>query len=530
MKKEKGKAHYIIPLACLLVCCIVMLGIQLLQMNTLGGSESEQYIENTPIKGLIFTNLSSINVNEMHIVKKSCKELGITINFQNEELSQQEKLQKYMIDKACQPDFVMGGQVNTYTVYQLVKNGMLMPLNDLIKAYAPNIQKLLDEDPFFRQHVLVGDGQIYTLPKYYKDKPYDINQCLYINKTWLEKLNLEVPTTTEAFYEVLKAFRDNDPNENGKNDEIPFTYMTRAECGGDDLFIGAFGVLNQKEYMMVKDGEMLFAPLQEGYKEAMIYLSKLYKEELIDPQVFTQSNSIYATKGRGEESTLGAFIHYTAKDMVGPKYADDYVPILPLEGTRGERMWSNEGGGVIEPHRFMIISTSPYAKQIIQWIDGFFDPAKVVAYQIGEHDNELENDSCETQGNDVDGMFRLKNAPGIYGPGYMTEDIYTQIKEDSVQRMLKDNYTMYKPYLYEEGICLKQATYEEMEEIFRLYTAISSYVEEVTMGWIAGQKDIQVEWEGYKEGLKNLGVLRYIELYKEITNRCGRCSQGMPCS
>ena len=46
--------------------------------------------------------------------------------------------------------------------------------------------------------------------------------CSY-NKEWLDNVGMEAPTNIDEFYEVMKAFRDQDANGNGDaSDEIPF--------------------------------------------------------------------------------------------------------------------------------------------------------------------------------------------------------------------------------------------------------------------------------------------------------------------
>ena len=47
----------------------------------------------------------------------------------------------------------------------------------------------------------------------------------WINKAWLDELGLEMPETTEDLKTVLKAFKENDLNKNGKNDEIPLSFI-----------------------------------------------------------------------------------------------------------------------------------------------------------------------------------------------------------------------------------------------------------------------------------------------------------------
>ena len=51
----------------------------------------------------------------------------------------------------------------------------------------------------------------------------DAEGIMFINKEWLDNVGMDVPTNIDEFYEVMKAFHDQDANGNGDaNDEIPF--------------------------------------------------------------------------------------------------------------------------------------------------------------------------------------------------------------------------------------------------------------------------------------------------------------------
>ena len=70
--------------------------------------------------------------------------------------------------------------------------------------------------------VMNPDGTIYTLPQVNSGAELRVARKLFINKKWLENVNMEVPTTTEELYQLLKAFKEQDANGNGDpNDEIP---------------------------------------------------------------------------------------------------------------------------------------------------------------------------------------------------------------------------------------------------------------------------------------------------------------------
>lgn len=76
--------------------------------------------------------------------------------------------------------------------------------------------------------ITAPDGNIYALPSINDCYHCSMAQKMWIYKPWLDKLGLDVPTTTDELYTVLKAFKDKDPNGNGKADEVPLTGAPRG--------------------------------------------------------------------------------------------------------------------------------------------------------------------------------------------------------------------------------------------------------------------------------------------------------------
>ena len=62
-----------------------------------------------------------------------------------------------------------------------------------------------------------GEGRIYMIPNVLT---YPLCSGM-IRQDWLDELGLSMPETQDELVEVLKAFRDQDPNGNGIADEIP---------------------------------------------------------------------------------------------------------------------------------------------------------------------------------------------------------------------------------------------------------------------------------------------------------------------
>src|SRR5699024_5514757 len=104
-----------------------------------------------------------------------------------------------------------------------VNQEVIVPLNDLIEEYAPNIKKAMEEYPRFKKMSTAPDGKIYGIPQL-----NDCYHCSYpakywINTKWLKDLDMEMPKTTEDFKKVLEAFKTQDPNGNDKADEVPLS-------------------------------------------------------------------------------------------------------------------------------------------------------------------------------------------------------------------------------------------------------------------------------------------------------------------
>ncbi len=218
-----------------------------------------------------------------------------------------------------------------------------------------------------------------------------INDCYHCNnsqkawiyKPWLDKLGLAVPTTTDELEQVLLAFKEKDPNGNGIADEIPWS---GAQIGSwhaklSSFIMNAF-VLNSElgtvPSMYVEDGTIKMAYAQEGWKEGIIYLNKLYNQGLIDPEVFT--NDMTKHKGLGEYPDAaimgftqagwpGMFIDWNVPSSTRWQ---EYVPVAPLKGPSGLQQSPNNPYGFGGTGAAMITKDCKYPDAAYRLIDLFY--------------------------------------------------------------------------------------------------------------------------------------------------------------
>ena len=157
------------------------------------------------------------------------------------------------------PDVIAGMDTANLTVtdeQQYASQGMLIGLNDLIENNTVYLKQILNENPSYRKLLAQDNGEIYSLPCLAVCYHCNYSQKMFINKTWLDNLGLEMPTTIEEYYNVLVAFKEQDANGNGDpNDEIPL-----ITCNGgwhvdlDGFLMCAFIYSDPDTKMAVEDG------------------------------------------------------------------------------------------------------------------------------------------------------------------------------------------------------------------------------------------------------------------------------------
>jgi len=108
------------------------------------------------------------------------------------------------------PDIVGWGNADAFNKFGM--QGALVPLQDLIKKFGPDIQKAIenplpnDSLPYKLNawaELRAADGNLYTVPTISSSSA--IGPVFGIRTDWLDKLGLKVPDTTDDLYNALKA-------------------------------------------------------------------------------------------------------------------------------------------------------------------------------------------------------------------------------------------------------------------------------------------------------------------------------------
>ncbi|GHH97900.1 extracellular solute-binding protein [Neobacillus kokaensis] len=452
---------------------------------------------------------------ELQVVKDFEKKTNVHINW---DASSQGYLEKknLMFASGDLPDAFFGsGSLSSTDLIQYGTQGMLIPLQDMINDYAPNIKNILDKYPDIKKKITAPDGNIYSIPMVHAEPANALPDVLFINKVWLDELGLEVPKTTDEFENVLKAFKAKDPNI------IPYSFLYGNYGNGIYSIYGAFGEIDRSSHISVKDGKVSFTATDPGFKEATKYFNRLYSQGLIDPEALTHDISVYFSKGRGKDSPkYGAFSGFIAPNVIGPDYAKQYVPVPPLKGPTGIQQWREEDEIAMAKGAFAITSANKHPEVTMRWIDELYSEENSIQWTFGPFDYNIKKNSDGTyeyleskDGKSFD-EFRCTEAPCFSSARALLPETMEKIKPNEKDSTRLEYMEIYKPYL-------KKTTYpdlffslEDTQKLNTLTTDILEFVNKKQAQWIING-NIDKEWDDYLKKLNDMGLKEFIDIYQK---------------
>ena len=409
------------------------------------------------------------------------------------------------------------GYVDASSLEKLGRDGGMIPLNDLIKEHAPNIQKVLDEDARFRQTAYSLDGNIYQIPK---NQELKAAEFWWIRQDWLDKLNLKAPTTVDELHDVLYAFRNEDPNGNGLKDEIPL--FDRAGWKQPDEYLYLWDTSLE---FYPRDGQMKYEPLEENFKTGVTNMIKWYQEGLIDPEIFTRGASSRDTLLGGDvggcthDWVSTANYNSTLQETIPGFQMVAIAPPADQNGVVKERVSRYPGVG------WGISSQCKDPVTVIKFMDYFFTEEGSDLMNWGIEGDTFTRDADGSK-HFTDKVLQSELTPIGYlrsiGAQYrigMCQDgdyEYATMKEDGIEaNKLYNGHDEWfddslPPYL--DGKMALKYTSDDETEYKNIMASIKPYVDEKFQSWILGVNDFDSEYDTFIKELKARGIDRALEI------------------
>lgn len=427
-----------------------------------------------------------------------------------------------------------------------VKEQILMQLDDLIPENMPNyMEKMGDYIDATRQ----TDGHIYSIAGL-----NDCYHCQYGRKMWvntyhLEQMGVEVPTTTEEFYEVCKKFLEYKP------DGIAVAGATAGWFVRFDEFLMNSFTLDpgiQQSYrdktVVTPEGEVITIATTEEYREGLRYMNSLYELGAIYDGNFTQTSEQMRTLLNQEDEPI-LFVPYgTISDGIDAVANNEtyrhYQAMAPLKGPDGTQFATYFKYAGLSENSFSITDKCQYPEAALRWVDWFFSDFADLYTQFGAEEGVdwilnpegkvglngepalyevLNAYSPEVQNHDWQDVT-IRYAPASYRLGAATDpDVDLGSPEGLEKLLFEATKNMMEPYAQKEGdldiLPTLKFTAEEATEIQTIGVEIENYITENRVAFITGAKNLDTDWDSYVKNFDNLGLPKLLEVYQTAYDR-----------
>ena len=465
---------------------------------------------------------------------------GLKLNFETSPTeTTTEKVNMILTSGQDLPDCFLG--IGTDVARFGVEEGLLIDLTELIDTKMVQLQKMFEKHDTLRGAMTATDGKIYEAPSYQETYHVTMSLKMWANTEQLKKMGVEVPTTTEEFYNVCKMFKEQNPNglpfiggQNWNGD--PLLFMTNAFTFRTD---NTYGLRLNKE----KKVETCFTT--DEYREALRFMNRLYSEGLLYEGSFTmtvdQMKSLLVEEGEPVLFFTGGASVNVIDTATSPELYSHYYPIAPLEGPDGFRcaayMPSTPVGcfsitkDCKEPEaaaRFADYILTTEGTETI-WMGpkgvGWDDPdegavglnGKPALYKrLLPYSHEPQNINWQDLG--------FSYQPTEYRFGEQTDPDIDIFSADGLEKLLlKATEEEYEPYITDEYQALPSLSFllDENQQLQTIKVELKKFASEGSIRFVTGDRDINSDsaWEEFVNGLDNIGLGTLLEVYQTAYDR-----------
>jgi len=465
-----------------------------------------------------FTSFSGMNQSytlpDTLAMQEAMSRANINITFDSVLSADLTEKRNLMLASGEYPDMLFKSGIGMGDLTKYGGQGILIPLEDLIHEYMPNLTAKLDEIDGW-QYLTSPDGHIYSIPEI--SARGEIN-LFWLNKKWLDNLSLEEPKSMDDLYEVLKAFKEQDANGNGDpEDEIPFS-LTQ----GDYLGLLKYSGFSYDEGSMcaVIDGKLTYVPTTDYFREYVAYLAKLYQEGLLEQTSFTQGGEQQQATGQsgdvyGSFWTMGAFL------TVGRDNDDDYVVMTPFY----EDTYPIITG--IKVGTMAITDACEHPEVLMAWADYLYsEEGGILAWMgvEGKTYQVADNGKWEWMlgGEYGDDIATVRSSATIQGaqnhPSIQPDFWFEMSPEVDADEVYLNNERQRIAGLGKVPLPMMAYTEEDNAQIATFRADIDGYINQFIAQVCTGEVDLESGWDTYLETMEAMGASALAELHEKTYN------------
>lgn len=460
------------------------------------------------------------------------------------------------------PDLIIHPLANDL-VLELAENEMILPLDEYYENcsvyFKEGFERVLKDKGVNMYNSLKNDdGHVYTVPQFNETYTNSLPGRIWVYKPWLEAVGMKVEdiVTTEDFYNLLHAFKTQDPNGNGKADEIPALSTsierTCSDTGGAflDAMMSAFVrcTSSQVSYLNVENGKLSLAYTQDAWKDGVKYIASLIEAGLYDASSLTTSVDSFKTIMNSEgDQVVGCFAG-VSPSFVQKTHSSygNWALLAPLTGPDGTCTTPNfvesaSNYGFVTKNcehpelAFRVLDlmgkeeitiSARWGIQGEQWdyvedlkddpkykdvkFDQTFGGYPAYIYSYGTKWGVPNNDHWS---NANPGFRTAEVACGYYAANMS----FANEKDPNFE--LGKMLPAYEAAAPTERLGKIKYPSDTLKEAAELGNSLTTYMKQKYAQWLTGEADVDAEWEDYLAQLEKLGLSRYLELTQDAYDR-----------
>jgi len=475
------------------------------------------------------------NAFTKHLEEKT----GINIEWQVvSQTSAGEKLNVMLATGSELPDIFLGFDVNMSQQMVFGKDqGLFVNIEPYLEEYAPNIVDVFDSSEIFEAVSKTPDDQLYAISGIEETYHVKFQEKAWIREDYLEALDMELPVTTDDFKELLIAIRDNDPNGNGKKDEIPFVgaatgWSTNVLPFVMSAFIPYYefdGNIAEEISFTVVDGKIEVAFDKDAYKQGLQYMNELVEEGLLDPVSFTQDQKQLKTLTGNEANYVGVITAGAPGAGVnGVENQMEWTALAPLEGPSGEKYTRYVP---LSPMlgRYIITHECTNIAAAVRLADYLMSKQGTLESSMGKEgvDWKYNNDPAKLGLNGQMAVYERINSFGKVqnenwakiAPLNLMDDFRNGQMAiggdlDIEQKLYDESKEKYAPANEERFLLPVAISEDDMNEFVDITAGLETYLSQVIPEFIMGTREFD-KWDDHIKMIENMGVDRLEEIINE---------------
>lgn len=460
------------------------------------------------------------NFGETEYAKEIEKHTGVKVNYIHPAYGQDNEAFNLLAASGDLPDIVRHSWISQVAggPQGALNNQLIIPLNDMMEEYAPNLSAFLAKNKNVDRDVKTDDGIYYAFPLVRNSAKLQASFGPVVRADWLSELGIKAPETFEEWEEMLIAFRDK------KGAKAPLSFVGNL-AARRWLFKTAGATLD----FFVEDDKVKFGVLEEDFKTAVARLNKWYKDGLLDPNyALVDTKILDANMLNGQSGATFASGGSGIGKWLTAKAGEDFdLLALELPKTDGKpNKYQSFGSGYTGESSAAISSNCKTPELAAKYLDYFY----------GEEGHMLANFGVEGVTYEmVDGYptytdLIMKNPDGksvsqamayyigasASGAIIQDERYIEQFYELPQQKHASEVWSVESKEI--KGLPPVTYSTAESSEYATIYNDIQKFCNENIAAFIAGTKSLD-EYDSFIADIEKMGIKRVLEIQQAAYDR-----------